>query len=80
MMGNGIIALGNSLAPVSWHFRVNFSAEDTSVLVHPCQREGEIVLKRCYKEHIICSVACRGDTRGPKYSPETKSEGLHHTI
>ena len=47
------------------------------------------ILKICYKEHIIISVACRGDTRGPKnntkgrklssedeiYNQKTKNDG-----
>ena len=40
-------------------------------LIHPRQREGLRVLKICYKECIIISVARRGDTRGPKYNPKT---------
>ena len=64
-MGDGAIALGDSLAPLPWHLRVDLDVKDTNVLVHLRQREGLRVLKRCYTGHIIFSVACRGDTRGP---------------
>ena len=64
MMGNGAIALGDSLAPLPWHVRLNLGTEDqycTSVLVHPRQGEaGLIVFERCYIEYIINSVAYRG--------------------
>ena len=40
-------------------------------LIHPCQTEGLRVLEICYKELFTISVAYRGDTRGPKYSPKT---------
>ena len=39
------------------------------LLVPPRQREGLRVLKRCL-EHIIISVAGRGDNTGPTYSPK----------
>ena len=29
LLGDGAIALGDSLAPVPWHIRVNLGAEDT---------------------------------------------------
>ena len=49
MLGNGAMALGNSLALRPWHLRVNLGTEDTIVLIHPRQREGLTVLKICYK-------------------------------
>ena len=33
MTGNGVIALGDSLALVPWYLRVNLGTDDTSVLV-----------------------------------------------
>ena len=33
MMGNGVIALGDSLASVSWYFRVNLGTKDHYSLV-----------------------------------------------
>ena len=56
-MANDAIALGNSLAPLAWHLRVNFDIEDTSVFIHPRQREGLTILERCYEEHVIISEA-----------------------
>ena len=41
MLGNGVIAPGDSLAPVPWHLRANLGTEDTSVLVHPGEWEGQ---------------------------------------
>ena len=49
LLGNGVIALRDSLAPAPWHVRVNFDVEEqycTSVLIHPRQREELRVLKR----------------------------------
>ena len=40
MLGDEVIALMDSLAPVPWHVRVTLDVEDTSVLVHPRQRKG----------------------------------------
>ena len=62
MVGGGAIALGDSLAPLPRHLRVNLGTEDhcctrASVLVHPRQREGLRVLRRCYKKHIISNEA-----------------------
>ena len=48
------------------------------MLVHPRQREGVRVLKKCYEEHIIISVAYRGDTWGPKYNPTVEGTGKVH--
>ena len=62
-MENGVNALGDILAALPWHIRVNLDVKDTNVPIHPRQREGPRVLKRCYTESIILSVACRGDTR-----------------
>ena len=56
-LGDGAIALGGSLPPVPWHFKVNLGTEDTSVLIHSRQREGLGVLDKCYEEHIINSGA-----------------------
>ena len=61
LLGDGIIALGGSLAPVPWHIRVNLDVKDTSVLIHPRQREGLRVLERFVRTYHR-SVACRGDT------------------
>ena len=55
MMGDGAIALGDSLAPLPWHLSVNHDVKDSSVLIHPRQREGLRVLEKCYKESIINS-------------------------
>ena len=74
-MGSGTIALGDNLAPLPWHLRVNLDVEDhfsTGVLIHPRQREGLRVLERCYEEHIIISVACRGDTKDANRRHRTK--------
>ena len=59
-MGNGDIALGDSLVPVMWYLRVNLGTEDhycCSVLIHPRQKEGLRVMERCYKERIMNSAA-----------------------
>ena len=75
IMGDGVIDLGDSLAPVPWHLRANLGTEDhycTSVLVYPRQRERLRVLKRCCEEHIISSVACREDTRDVNKRPRKK--------
>ena len=32
-MGNGVVALGDSLTPLSWHLRTNLGTEDTSMYV-----------------------------------------------
>ena len=40
MLGNGAIALGDSLALLPWHLGVNLDVRDTSVFVHPHQRKG----------------------------------------
>ena len=50
MVKNEAVALGDSLALLPWHLRVNLNVEHTSVLVHPRQREGLRVLERCYHE------------------------------
>ena len=83
MLGNGVIVLGDNLALLPWHLRVNLGTEDTSALV--CQYtfgggKGLRVLKRCNEEHIIISVECWGDARGVNRRPKIKNEGLHHTI
>ena len=44
--------------------------------------EGGLRVLRCYKEHVIFSVACRGDAWGPKYKPKrrrssSKDESYH---
>ena len=80
-MGNGAIALGDSLALLLWYLRLNLDVKDpyfTSVLVHPRQREGLRILERGYKEHINISVVYRGDTWGPKYNPTDESTGKVH--
>ena len=56
------IAFRNNVAPLPWHLRVNLDVEDTSALIHPCQRKGLIFLERCYKEHRISSEVLMGDT------------------
>ena len=38
---DGIIALGDSLALLPYQFSVHLGTEDTSVLVHPHQRESQ---------------------------------------
>ena len=38
----------------------------------PSPQEGLRVLRRCYKEHIINGVVCRGATWGPKYNPKIR--------
>ena len=45
LLGDGAIALRDSLAPIPWHVRVTLDVEDTSVLIHPRQREALRVLK-----------------------------------
>ena len=70
--GKRAIALGDSLAPLPWPLRINLDIKGTSVLIHPWQREEIRVLERYYIERIIISVACRGDTRGPKYLVQPK--------
>ena len=67
LVGDGAIALGNSLDPDPWHLRVNLGTEyhyslaklsqHNSVLIHPRQREGPIILKIRYEQRIIISVA-----------------------
>ena len=57
--------------PASVASQDNLDVKDTSaVLEHPHQSEGPRILERCYKEHIVSSVVCRGDTLGPKYHPK----------
>ena len=49
-------------------------------LIHLRQREGLRILKRYVIKNISCTTTTgREDTRGPKYNPKTKNEGLHHT-
>ena len=50
LMGNGVIALGDSLVLVPWQLRVSLTPRTTiivlsSVFVHPRQREGLRVLE-----------------------------------
>ena len=46
LLGDEAIALGDSLAPLPCHIRVNLDVEVTSVLIHPHQKEGLRVLER----------------------------------
>ena len=66
LLGDGAIALRESLAPVSWYVRVNLDVEGhfctTNALKHPRQREGLRVLERLYNESIISSAAS-GETQ-----------------
>ena len=39
--GHSVIALGDRHHPLPWYVRVNLDVEDTSVLMHPRQREGQ---------------------------------------
>ena len=57
LLRDGAIALGDSLAPVPSHIRVNLEVEDISVLVHPRQREVLRILERCYKKRNSSSAA-----------------------
>ena len=64
IMGNGIIAPGDSLFLDPWHLRVNLDVKDSGVT--PSPQKGPRVLRKRYGEHFVNSVACRGDTWGPK--------------
>ena len=80
MMENAAIALGDSLAPVPWHLRVNLGTKDhyyTSVLRHPRQREGLRILERCFEERIINQRSIQW-TSGDESSRQ--KTGLHRTI
>ena len=41
LLGDGATVLRDSLAPVPWHVRENLYVENTGVLIHPRQREGQ---------------------------------------
>ena len=64
IMGNEVIAPGDSIFLGPWHLRVNLDVKDSGVT--PSPQKGPRVLRKCYGEHFMNSVACRGDTWGPK--------------
>ena len=70
-MGDRTIVLGDSLASLPWHLRVNLGTEDISVLMHHCQREGLKILERCCEERVTSSAAWKGDTWDVNGRPET---------